>query len=366
MSDAFVVVLPERVILAKNSHRDPGEAQAPDWLPAREHAAGRTHALLASQPQGTWGAEMGANEHGLAIACVTHAARAGATADTLPAPDLLRLALQRAANAEEAVNVIAALREESPGVGHHGFLAADCCEAWLLECAGRDSRRRRIDHGVCAISGALPVRAPLARSPRLQDWIGATRARHARLQALAGTVVDVSSAAAALTDHGGDTPRYGRLAGAPAAPCVHAGGWLCACQTTASWISELTPDGDRHWATGTAAPCLSLFRPLALSRPRGDSLWWRFERLHRHVLRDPASLPGSFHADRARTQAAIFADPAAGWDLAEDWLERWEALAGRPCPDRRPAWLRRCWQRAEARAARVAAPPAAQGSNFAR
>ena len=29
MSDAFVVVLPERVILATNSHRDPDEAQAP-------------------------------------------------------------------------------------------------------------------------------------------------------------------------------------------------------------------------------------------------------------------------------------------------------------------------------------------------
>ncbi|MBP6381312.1 MAG: hypothetical protein KBG29_11760 [Pseudomonadales bacterium] len=368
MSDAFVVVLPERVILATNSHRDPDEAQAPAWLAAGEHlAAGtlvRTHALLVSRAQGMRGAEMGANEHGVAIACVTRAP--GAAADTLAAPDLLRLGLERAANAEEAVDVIAALRAASADAGQHAFLTADCCEAWLLECTGRDSRRRRIDHGVCALAGALAVRAPLARSPRLQDWIGATHARRNRLQVLAGSVADAASAAAALADHGGASPRYGRLAGAAAAPCVHAGGCLAACQTTASWISELTPQGNRHWATGTAAPCLSLFRSLALARPRNvgcpgpgperDSLWWRFERLHRHVLRDPASLPPSFHADRARTQAAIFADPVAGWDLAEDWLERWEALALRPCADTRPAWLRRHWQRPQARVA--------QDSNF--
>jgi hypothetical protein len=187
-----------------------------------------------------------------------------------------------------------------------------------------------------------------------------------RVECLAAGVQGAADAARVLCDHGpdGPAPRFSRLTGALAAPCVHAGGWLAAAQTTGSWISELSAQGDRHWATGTSSPCLSVFRPLRIGRPQHtgtptgqrdtQSLWWRHEKLHRAVIASGWTLPPSFHADRERVQRAIFAGGDDGWTLAEDWLERWEKFSA-PNPVKcAPRWLSRVWRTLEAE---VAEPP---------
>jgi len=72
---------------------------------------------------------------------------------------------------------------------------------------------------------------------------------------------------ALLRDHGGERVRWSWLNGALGAPCAHAGGLVVNTQTTASWVSELSPGAVRHWATGTAAPCTGLFKPVSVDCP---------------------------------------------------------------------------------------------------
>lgn len=395
MCDTFVVVRDARVILGKNSDRDPNEAQVLDWVPSREHAPGavvectwraipqarQTHALILSRPYWSWGAEMGANEHGVAIGNEAIFARAPFAEDGLTGPDLVRLGLERAHSAAEAVEWLQRLVRDHGQGGragyeragfryHNSFLIADRREAWLLECVGRDSEAERITSGVRTISNAISLAALESRARRSLERIAAARARRERTACLAAGVIDAADAARVLCDHGegvGTVPDYRLLNGAMRGPCVHAGGVLAASQTTGSWISELSPGGDRHWASGTSAPCLGVFRPVTFERPRDTgrptgsqdaaSLWWRHESLHRAVLRGGLRLPASFRSDRERTQAAIFAGGEEGWYLADDWLSRWERYVPGGHKDPRPWWLRRYWRQVEASSRRGALLP---------
>lgn len=101
---------------------------------------------------------------------------------------------------------------------------------------------------------------------------------------------------------------------------------MASSQTTGSWVSELRPGAIRHWVTATAAPCTSLFKPAAVEQPldrfltpaghsgptdRADdtSLWWRHERLHRRVMRDPQSLLAIYARERDELERTWLATP---------------------------------------------------------
>ncbi|MDH3304664.1 MAG: carcinine hydrolase/isopenicillin-N N-acyltransferase family protein [Gammaproteobacteria bacterium] len=388
MCDTFVVVKPGRVLFGKNSDRDPNEAQALSWVPARDQASGselsctwrsipqveHTHAVFLSRPFWMWGAEMGANEHGVVIGNEAIFTKESKLGDGLLGMDLVRLGLERGVSAAESADVICELIEtfgqggrcsyEDTGLSYHNsFLIADHREAWVVEAAGKRIARKRIDEGVYAISNDVTLPEFRSIRDRIRPWVARAHLRQERVRCLAANVDSVKDAMAVLRDHGSENalPRYSRHTGAMSSPCMHAGGWLVGSQTTGSMVSELQPTGTTHWATGTSAPCQSVFRPVSVDCPRdvgsptgtpGDSLWWRFEQIHRSLLGAESARREEYLADRDEVQAQILGHPATdGWHIAEEWLYRQEqpsdTITGR---DVRPRFLRRYWQRIESQA----------------
>jgi dipeptidase len=399
--DSVVVVAPGRVLLAKNSDRDPNEAQGLEWHPRRSHPPGsmvrctwieipqvaRTNAILISRPFWIWGAEMGANEHGVAIGNQAVFTTERPAPSGLTGMDLLRLALERAATAAEAVSVITELIErhdQGGGCGHErrgfsyhsSFVIADRAEAWILETAGPHWASERVSSGVRTLSNGLTIPGFAERhGDRLKTAVSACRVREKLTAREAGDEPSLATLMAVLRSHGARPwPRYSLVNGAMAMPCMHAGGLVAASQTTASWVSELSADGAVHWATATAAPCTAVFKPFRVEQPvdlgpsaddRFDerTLWWRHERFHRRAMGDPAAALPRFAAERDELERRWLREPPAGAAAiaeAETLLERWGAAAAASVErDLRPVWVRRYWRLRNRRANLNGGPEAA-------
>ncbi|XP_066089991.1 secernin-3 isoform X2 [Saccopteryx bilineata] len=166
--DTFVALPPatvgNRIIFGKNSDRLCDEVQEVVYFPAAVHNDLRghlkctyieidqvpeTYAVVLSRPAWLWGAEMGANEHGV---CIGNEAVWGREEvldeEALLGMDLVRLGLERADTAEKALDVIVDLLEKHGQGGncaeggmefsyHNSFLIVDRNEAWILETAGK-------------------------------------------------------------------------------------------------------------------------------------------------------------------------------------------------------------------------------------
>lgn len=205
--DCFVALPPHTaapaVIFGKNADRPRHEVQEIVYVPAATHRPGdrvqctyleieqapRTHAVVLSRPAWLWGAEMGANEHGVCVGNEGVWTREPVGEDeALLGMDLVRLGLERGSSAREALEVITALLERHgqggsckeepvPFVYHNTFLLADRSEAWVLETAGRYWAAQQIREGSRNISNQLSIgtditaeHAELRQRARSQGW----------------------------------------------------------------------------------------------------------------------------------------------------------------------------------------------------
>jgi secernin len=321
------------MVFAKNSDRPPDEAQVLLAHCARP-GGGTLHTqyvtiadagavpLIASHPTWLWGAEHGVNAHGVAIGneriWTTDNPRAQAVG--LIGMDLVRLGLERARNADDALSIMtAALAEHGQGgSGEHdhdapyfsSFLIADARGGWLLETSARTWAARPVGDGT-SISNrvtldtdwtvASPDVAPGTsfdawRSRRIRTSIADHRLAATRSCVARGASAAVADVVATLRDHGNG--RWGEPAEAAAHPvprtrydddrhvtvCMH----LTDDQaTTASFVAELRVDGPpRAWVC-LGSPCVSVYVPTFLSVVpailRDPEQWQRFAQLRDRV-----------------------------------------------------------------------------------
>src|SRR5580704_2758129 len=385
MCDCLVALTDDGVMFAKNSDRDPNEAQLLEWVAAADHSAQdrvsctwidipqarHTHAVVLSRPWWMWGAEMGANEHHVVIGNEAVFTKGSRGEKALLGMDLLRLALERAATADAAVSVIVELLErhgqggpcshERPGFTYdNSFLVVDPNGAVVLETAGREWAVESVTGPGRSISNGLtiPMFAKAHGNPT-RTWVASASTRRRATQTSAGCATGPGDLMEALRGHGtAGGPRWSLVHGGLVAPCVHGGGILASSQTTSSWVSDLR-HGSRHWATATSAPCTSVFKPIEIGVPVDcgpeptnvfdpRNLWWRHELLHRSTMVAYSTLMPRYRYARHRTEARWIADPPpspSSFRAADQLERRWlDDIRDAHMSDGRPAWVRRTWR----------------------
>lgn len=409
MCDVQILRTATATYFAKNSDREPEEPQTVVRLsPVTADRAktvrttylaipqtSKRHGIVLSQPAWLWGGEMGANDQGVVIGNTAIFTKLRTLEPGLVGMDLLRLALERAASADEAIHVIAELLMAYGQGGPAGFrnkkfcydnsfIVADAKAAWVLETAGRYWAAKKVE-AHAAISNCMTIgeefdlSSPgLADAARQLGWLrrgqtlnfrrafetkvmpvasGARRRVSCSLNSLAtATEPSLAAAAAWLRQHWADShtgwrPKHNHDV------CMHAGSIDRPSQTTAAMVSRLTSTSATHAMTGTSATCVSIFKPVACDDAGygvladAAKLW-----VPHAILQAKAELglleTRRLQAERNEVEAKVWAEIAAGRlheadRLAMEWQDRWLKQSDMPKglrPRLRPggrAWRRR-------------------------
>jgi hypothetical protein len=166
-------------LLAHSNHRSHGESQALALAPGRTFAPGQTvqathvevpqvrqtRTVLGGRSGMQWGYRHGVNERGVAVGVTGIHTRLEREAEGLTGADLVRLALERADSARQALEVLTDLigrhgQEGEEGSSDNAFVIADGREACVLEACGAHWAEQAVP-AVRAVSGVCHLR---------QDW----------------------------------------------------------------------------------------------------------------------------------------------------------------------------------------------------
>ncbi len=349
MCDTFVA-LPSQtqngsLIFAKNSDREPAEAQEIVAIPRKKHQkkylrttyividqVAETNAMILSKPFQMWGAEMGLNEHNVVIGneAVFTKIKFNKNNQGLTGMDLLRLALERSSTAKQALECIISLLEKygQDACGgyknkdffyHNSFIIADDSEAFLLDTAGEHWAYQAIK-SFKSISNGLTISVDYdkisdkaiayatakgwhklgetfsftkAFSNSLMSWAGSCKIRQAHSNTMGQSQkMTADIAMQILSSHYQDSDFAPHKASTKDL-CMHASGITNPSQTVGSMVVEIRKDSPATvWLTGTSSPCLSVFMPFFMggktldsiknsSELPDDSMWWRANSLYK-------------------------------------------------------------------------------------
>jgi secernin len=323
MCDTLAIRHDGVVYFAKNSDREPGEAQLVVRVPPVvndtrkklkatyieiDQMANR-HGVILSKPFWMWGAEMGANDRGVVIGNEAVFTKVMEKENGLIGMDLLRLGLERGDTAEHAMRVIIELIETYGQGGICGFrdkrlrydnsfIIMDSEQIWILETAGRHWVAKKVD-SYGAISNCLTIECDYdLKSKGLEDFARSQQ----RLNLSMNCLLKIESSQKNLLQHMMNSLRRHQdevtapAKGSNADVCMHAAGLIRRSQTCGSMVSRLSENQSHHFFTGTSAPCLSIFKPISFDmnmtfsvlnsdeKTVEGSLWQRHEHVHRRLL----------------------------------------------------------------------------------
>lgn len=334
------------VLFAKNSDRQPNEPHIMIYVPRRQYGSNdmlkttyltipqieETFEVMLLKPSWIWGCEMGCNEFGLNIGNEAVFTKEKYGPSALLGMDMVRIALERCRNSEEALDLLVNLLKtygqggncgfEKPFTYHNSFLIADPNSAWVLETAGQYWAAKKVKDIYC-ISNCLTIGADfdkchpdLIKHAITKGWCRSEKEFSFRncytnhlVTKLSGAnerinicrsmlekekgQITVNTMKRVLRTHDPKTEGKQFRKNSLQSVCMHGGG-LIGDHTTGSYIASLGSELCSYWVTGASTPCISVFKPVWLvengpifmeGQEAAAVEFWKFrEKLHRFVM----------------------------------------------------------------------------------
>ncbi len=353
-------------VFAKNSDRQPNEALLTIRIPRLKHAPGsrvectyieidqveETYEVLLLKPSWMWGAEMGSNEFGLTVGNEAVFTREKQGPAALLGMDMLRLALERCKNSEEALDLLIDLLSRYGQGGncgfekkffyHNSFLIADLDSAWVFETSGEYWAAEKV-RDLRVISNRLSIGSKFDRAhpdlikhavdkrwckgeadfnfarcysdPLITRFSGSfarSGSSSCALEAEKGNIT-MQTMRSILRSHEAGLEGHQFIRHSLKSVCMH-GGFIYGDHTTGSFVAELSEKQPTYLVTGSSTPCLALFKPLWLvegenltfgpdEEEKALQFWLKREMLHRAVLQNKVADLQAYLAERDRLEA---------------------------------------------------------------
>lgn len=242
------------------------------------------YSAFISRPNWIWGAEMGVNQHGLAIGNEAIFSKDRVPEDGLLGMDILRLALHNCQDATEAVAFITSLIELYGQGGDGGFksslkyfnafLIKDFTNAYIIETSAKKWVVSKVKNKA-AISNTYSIEHDYTSSNLGDNGINfrkeyenkimsffskGVQRRDFILKQMKGQDLDLFNIMRLLRSHNSQ----GTIKRGMKSVCMHSG-LIIKSETTSSLIVDYQNDKFFIWFTGAPNPCVSLYRPIVFA-----------------------------------------------------------------------------------------------------